>query len=145
MIVHDCDSHGCSFTQTCDLATARILHRSSMIADYMTSHTSSLPAQMDASGSGYSSISNDKLMVDSSVNWIRIESCSFTVTAPTVLPIWSKSRGGNGESPETKFPLEDETVIGVNPFTKEEQMFAAKPARKVVKVRPLKALKDFAK
>src|SRR5271156_6612704 len=34
---------------------------------------------------------------------------------------------------------------GINPFTKEEQMFKAKPARKVVKVRPLKALKDFAK
>jgi len=34
---------------------------------------------------------------------------------------------------------------GLNPFTKEEQMFKAKPARKVIKVRPLKALKDFAK
>jgi nucleoid DNA-binding protein len=34
---------------------------------------------------------------------------------------------------------------GINPFTKQEQMFAAKPARKVVKVRPLKALKDMAK
>jgi nucleoid DNA-binding protein len=34
---------------------------------------------------------------------------------------------------------------GINPFTKMEQMFKAKPARKVVKVRPLKALKDFAK
>ena len=34
---------------------------------------------------------------------------------------------------------------GINPFTKQEQMFKAKPARKVVKVRPLKALKDFAK
>ena len=34
---------------------------------------------------------------------------------------------------------------GINPFTKVEQMFKAKPARKVVKVRPLKALKDFAK
>jgi len=32
---------------------------------------------------------------------------------------------------------------GVNPFTKEEQMFKAKPARKVIKVRPLKALKDM--
>ncbi len=31
---------------------------------------------------------------------------------------------------------------GVNPFTKEEQWFKAKPARSVVKVRPLKALKD---
>ena len=34
---------------------------------------------------------------------------------------------------------------GINPFTKEEQLFKAKPARKVIKVRPLKALKDFAK
>jgi nucleoid DNA-binding protein len=34
---------------------------------------------------------------------------------------------------------------GVNPFTKEEQMFKAKPARRVIKVRPLKTLKDFAK
>ena len=34
---------------------------------------------------------------------------------------------------------------GINPFTKEEQMFKAKPARKVIKVRPLKALKDFVK
>jgi nucleoid DNA-binding protein len=30
---------------------------------------------------------------------------------------------------------------GINPFTKEEQMFKAKPARTVVKVRPLKKLK----
>jgi nucleoid DNA-binding protein len=34
---------------------------------------------------------------------------------------------------------------GINPFTKQEQMFKAKPARKVVKVRPLKGLKDAAK
>jgi nucleoid DNA-binding protein len=34
---------------------------------------------------------------------------------------------------------------GINPFTKLEQMFAAKPARRVVKVRALKNLKDFAK
>jgi nucleoid DNA-binding protein len=34
---------------------------------------------------------------------------------------------------------------GINPFTKEEQLFKAKPARKVIKVRPLKALKDYAK
>ena len=34
---------------------------------------------------------------------------------------------------------------GINPFTKEEQMFKAKPARKVIKVRPLKSLKDMAK
>ena len=35
--------------------------------------------------------------------------------------------------------------MGINPFTKQEQMFKAKPARRVVKVRPLKALKDMAK
>ncbi len=34
---------------------------------------------------------------------------------------------------------------GINPFTKQEQVFAAKPARTVIKVRPLKALKDMAK
>ena len=34
---------------------------------------------------------------------------------------------------------------GINPFTKLEQMFKAKPARKVIKIRALKALKDFAK
>ncbi len=32
---------------------------------------------------------------------------------------------------------------GTNPFTGEEQMFKAKPARNVVKVTPLKALKDM--
>ena len=35
--------------------------------------------------------------------------------------------------------------LGINPFTKQQQMFKAKPARKVIKVRPLKALKDMAK
>jgi len=34
---------------------------------------------------------------------------------------------------------------GINPFTKQETMFKAKPARNVIKVRPLKALKDMAK
>jgi len=35
--------------------------------------------------------------------------------------------------------------MGINPFTKQEQMFKAKPARKVVKIRALKALKDMVK
>ena len=35
--------------------------------------------------------------------------------------------------------------MGVNPFTGQEQMFKAKPARRVVKVRPLKNLKEMAK
>ena len=34
---------------------------------------------------------------------------------------------------------------GVNPFTKEEVMFKAKPARNVVKAQPLKSLKDMVK
>lgn len=32
---------------------------------------------------------------------------------------------------------------GINPFTGEETMFQAKPARNVVKIRPLKKLKDM--
>jgi len=32
---------------------------------------------------------------------------------------------------------------GINPFTGQEMMFKAKPARKVVKIRPLKGLKDM--
>lgn len=32
---------------------------------------------------------------------------------------------------------------GINPFTGEETMFKAKPARNVVKIRPLKKLKDM--
>ena len=35
--------------------------------------------------------------------------------------------------------------MGINPFTKQEVMFKAKPARRVVKVRPLKNLKEMAK
>ncbi|MBE3123719.1 MAG: HU family DNA-binding protein [Acidobacteria bacterium] len=34
---------------------------------------------------------------------------------------------------------------GINPFTKQEQVFKAKPARRVVKIRALKGLKDMAK
>ena len=31
---------------------------------------------------------------------------------------------------------------GINPFTKEPMVFKAKPARKVIRVRPVKAAKD---
>ena len=31
---------------------------------------------------------------------------------------------------------------GINPFTKEKMMFKAKPARKIVRARPVKAAKD---
>jgi nucleoid DNA-binding protein len=33
--------------------------------------------------------------------------------------------------------------MGINPFTKEQVMFKAKPARNVVRVRPLKNLKEM--
>ena len=33
--------------------------------------------------------------------------------------------------------------MGINPFTKEEVMFKAKPARNIVRVRPLAALKEM--
>jgi nucleoid DNA-binding protein len=33
---------------------------------------------------------------------------------------------------------------GINPFTGEETVFKAKPARTVVKIRPLKKLKEMA-
>ena len=33
---------------------------------------------------------------------------------------------------------------GINPFTKEETVFKAKPASIAVKIRPLKKLKEFA-
>ncbi len=32
---------------------------------------------------------------------------------------------------------------GIDPFTKQERLFKAKPARNVVRIRPLKALKDM--
>jgi nucleoid DNA-binding protein len=35
--------------------------------------------------------------------------------------------------------------MAMNPFTKVEEMRKAKPASKVIRVRPLKALKDFVK
>jgi nucleoid DNA-binding protein len=34
---------------------------------------------------------------------------------------------------------------GINPFTKEKQKFAAKPASKAVRARPVKAVKDAVK
>ncbi|HET7746860.1 MAG TPA: HU family DNA-binding protein [Vicinamibacteria bacterium] len=34
---------------------------------------------------------------------------------------------------------------GINPFTKEPMLFKAKPARKLVRIRPIKALKDMVK
>jgi len=63
-----------------------------------------------------------------------------------------KSLGRSGAGAYTVPGLMKLTVVrkpatkarkGINPFTGEETMFKAKPARNVVKVRPLKNLKDM--
>ncbi len=63
-----------------------------------------------------------------------------------------KSLGRNGPGAYTVPGLMKLVVVrkpatkahkGVNPFTGEETMFKAKPARNVVKIRPLKNLKDM--
>lgn len=63
-----------------------------------------------------------------------------------------KSLGRSGSGAYTVPGLMKLTVIrkpatkarkGINPFTGEETMFKAKPARNVVKIRPLKNLKDM--
>jgi nucleoid DNA-binding protein len=63
-----------------------------------------------------------------------------------------KSLGRNGPGAYTVPGLMKIVVVrkpatkarkGINPFTGEETMFKAKPARNVVKIRPLKSLKDM--
>lgn len=63
-----------------------------------------------------------------------------------------KSLGRNGPGAYTVPGLMKLVVVrkpatearkGINPFTGEETMFKAKPARNVVKIRPLKNLKDM--
>lgn len=43
----------------------------------------------------------------------------------------------------TKYKAATKERMGIDPFTKEERLFAAKPASQQVKIRPLKALKDM--
>ena len=43
----------------------------------------------------------------------------------------------------TKYKPAQKERKGINPFTKEETIFKAKPASQQVKIRPLKALKDM--
>jgi len=63
-----------------------------------------------------------------------------------------KSLGSRGPGAYTVPGLMKLTVVrkpatkarkGINPFTGEEAMFRAKPARNVIKIRPLKNLKDM--
>ena len=63
-----------------------------------------------------------------------------------------KSLGNRGPGAYTVPGLMKLTVVrkpatkarkGINPFTGEETMFKAKPARNVIKIRPLKNLKDM--
>ena len=50
--------------------------------------------------------------------------------------------GGTAE--EAEQGLAEGLAQGINPFTKEEQVFAAKPATTRIRIRPLKKLKDAA-
>jgi len=43
----------------------------------------------------------------------------------------------------TKYKPATQERTGIDPFTKEERVFKAKPASQQVKIRPLKALKDM--
>jgi len=43
----------------------------------------------------------------------------------------------------TKYKAAQKERKGLDPFTKEERIFKAKPASQQVKIRPLKALKDM--
>lgn len=63
-----------------------------------------------------------------------------------------KKRGGPGEFTlpgVAKFRVVNKPATksrqGINPFTGESMVFAAKPARNIVKVRALKKIKDIAK
>ncbi|MBU0744425.1 MAG: HU family DNA-binding protein [Gammaproteobacteria bacterium] len=63
-----------------------------------------------------------------------------------------KKRGGPGEFTfpnVAKFRVINKPATksrqGINPFTGESMVFAAKPARNIVKIRALKKIKDIAK
>ncbi len=63
-----------------------------------------------------------------------------------------KKRGGPGEFTlpnVAKFRVINKPATkareGINPFTGEKMMFAAKPARNIVKIKALKKIKDIAK
>ena len=81
------------------------------------------------------------------------------LTKPQVAKIFNElanliGRNLNGEGPgvftvpglmkikAVRKPATEESK-GINPFTKEETIFKAKPAKNVVKITPLKGLKDM--
>jgi hypothetical protein len=49
---------------------------------------------------------------------------------------------GQPEFPDGGVPDATKAREGINPFTKQSQTFAAKPASKSVRARPIKAIKD---
>ena len=76
----------------------------------------------------------------------------ITAVFDTMAGMMKKELGGRGPGIFTVPGLIKVRVVkkpatkarkGTNPFTGEEMMFKAKPARKVVKTTPLKALKDM--
>ena len=67
----------------------------------------------------------------------RIIACDLSKSGPGILNVAGLMKVMVQRKPATK------ARKGINPFTKEEVMFKAKPARNVIKIRPLQALKSM--
>ncbi len=67
----------------------------------------------------------------------KVISADLSKSGPGVLNVGGMMKVSVVRKPATK------ARKGINPFTKEEVMFKAKPARNVIKIRPLKALKSM--
>jgi nucleoid DNA-binding protein len=67
----------------------------------------------------------------------KVISADLSKSGPGVLNLGGMMKVTVVRKPATK------ARKGINPFTKEEVMFKAKPARNVIKIRPLKALKSM--
>ena len=81
---------------------------------------------------------------------LRRKEVATVMGALTALIAYDMARGGSFTLPGlAKMSVIKKAATkarsGINPFTKEPTIFKAKPARKVVKIRALKALKDFVK
>jgi nucleoid DNA-binding protein len=81
---------------------------------------------------------------------VRRKEVATVLGALAALIAYDMSRGGKFTLPGlAKMSVVKKAATkarkGINPFTKEPTIFKAKPARKLVKIRPLKALKDMVK
>ena len=75
----------------------------------------------------------------------RVQEFSAAITNLTSTAMSTSGRSEPSRTPDSysSTQLATKARKGINPFTGEEMMFKAKPARNVVKATPLKALKDM--